>query len=165
MGVFSNLLIMVNQTIPEMFNFTFTLDPAYGYVLLVLVFCYLLSFWQGFMVGRMRTKLKVEYPAMYSDTEPLFNCYQRAHQNTLEKMPLFLILLLAAGLFNAKVSTALGLFWVLSRVIYSVGYYSGLPKNRIAGSLLSLLTEFALLTMVFLLVGQTAGWWFIHQAF
>ena len=146
---------MSNTTTPEMMKYVFTVDPAYGYVLLVLFFSYFLSFWQGFMVGRMRTKLKVDYPAMYSDTEPLFNCYQviniliiinnkytslhqRAHQNTLEKMPLFLILILAAGLFNAKVAAAVGFFWLISRVIYSVGYYSGMPKNRIAGSLVSL---------------------------
>merc|ERR1712024_111398 len=74
------------------------IDPAYGYVLLVPILTYCLSFWQGFMVGKMRTKYKVDYPAMYSDTEPVFNCYQRAHQNTLERIPLFLILLLTAGL-------------------------------------------------------------------
>merc|ERR1711910_176248 len=108
-------------------SYTFTIDPVYGYVLLVVFFTYLLSFWQGMMVGRMRTKLKVDYPAMYSDTEPLFNCYQRAHQNTLEKIPLFLILLLTAGLFNAKVTAALGFLWLLARVIYAVGYYSGIP--------------------------------------
>merc|ERR1712106_936559 len=145
--------------------YTLTVDPAYGYVLLVVFFTYFLSFWQGIMMGRMRTKLKVDYPAMYSDTEPLFNCYQRAHQNTLEKMPLFLILILAAGLFNAKVAAAFGFFWLVSRVVYSVGYYSGLPKNRIVGSLLSLLSELALLTMTFLQVGQMAGWWNIEQAF
>ena len=61
-----------------------TLDPAYGYVFIVLILSYFLSFWQGFMVGRMRTKLKVEYPAMYSDTEPLFNCYQVTNiENTI----------------------------------------------------------------------------------
>merc|ERR1739842_162719 len=145
--------------------YVLNVDAAYGYVFLVCILSYFLSFWQGFMVGRMRTKLKVDYPAMYSDTEPLFNCYQRAHQNTLERMPLFLILLLSAGLFNAKVAAALGFFWLLSRVIYSVGYYSGMPKNRVLGSLLSLLTEVALVTMVFLQVGQTAGWWDIAQAF
>merc|ERR1712106_822330 len=143
--------------------YTLTVDPAYGYSVLVAALSFLLSFWQGGMVGRMRTKLKVDYPAMYSDTEPLFNCYQRAHQNTLEKMPLFLIL--TAGLFNAKVAAAFGFFWLVSRVVYSVGYYSGLPKNRIAGSLLSLLSELALLTMTFLQVGQMAGWWNIEQAF
>merc|ERR1719500_1072012 len=154
----------MNKTMADSL-YVLTVDPAYGYVFLVCILSYFLSFWQGIMVGRMRTKLKVDYPAMYSDTEPLFNCYQRAHQNTLEKMPLFLILLLSAGLFNAKVAAALGFFWLLSRVIYSVGYYSGMPKNRVVGSLLSLLTEVALVTMVFLQVGQTAGWWDITQAF
>lgn len=135
-------------------------DPAYGYVLLVPILTYCLSFWQGFMVGKMRTKYKVDYPAMYSDTEPVFNCYQveifnvncfpasnavclqRAHQNTLERIPLFLILLLTAGLFNAKVTAAFGFLWLLARVIYAVGYYSGIPKNRIAGSLVECLVSY-----------------------
>merc|ERR1712029_71980 len=69
-----------------------------------------LLFWQGNMVGRMRTKYKVEYPAMYSDTEPMFNCYQRVHQNTLERVTVFLTLLLAAGLFNPKWRQFLVLF-------------------------------------------------------
>ena len=70
----------------------------------------------------------------------------------------------------------------MSRVIYSVGYYSGMPKNRIAGSLvsleflrnndltmimfqMSLISEMALLIMTFLQVGSFAGWWTIVQAF
>jgi len=145
--------------------YLFKLDPVYGYVVLVAGLCYLLSFWQGFMVGGARKKYKVDYPAMYSDTEPVFNCYQRAHQNTLEKLPLFLILLLIAGLFNAKVTAAFGFLWLVARVIYSVGYYSGLPKNRIVGSLMSLLSEFPLFVMVILEAGQMAGWWSIEQAF
>merc|ERR1712212_722815 len=130
------------------------IDPAYG-----------LSFWPGFMVGTLRTKYPVDYPAMYSDTEPVFNCYQRAHQNTLERIPLFLILLLTAGLFNAKVTAAFGFLWLLARVIYAVGYYSGIPKNRIAGSLMSLLSEAPFLVMTFLQVGNMANWWSIVQAF
>jgi len=156
---------MSNTTNSDMNNYILSVDPAYGYVLLVAVFSYCLSFWQGGMVGRMRTKYKVDYPAMYSDTEPMFNCYQRAHQNTLEKIPLFLILLLASGLFNAKMAAFIGFFWLVSRVIYSVGYYSGMPKNRIAGSLMSLISEMALLIMTFLQVGSFAGWWTIVQAF
>merc|ERR1712037_431762 len=146
MGPVALRTLNMNKTMADSM-YMLTVDPAYGCVFLVCILSYFLSFWQGFMVGRMRTKLKVDYPAMYSDTEPLFNCYQRAHQNTVEKMPLFLILLLSAGLFNAKVAAALGFFWLLSRVIYSVGYYSGMPKNRVVGSLLSLLTEVALVTM------------------
>merc|ERR1712106_1059517 len=166
MGVQSVLIpTMSNTTTTEMMKFVFTVDPAYGYVLLVLILSYLLSFWQGFMVGRMRSKLKVDYPAMYSDTEPLFNCYQRAHQNTLEKLPVFLFLLLVPGLFNAKITAGFGFLWIVARVIYSVGYYSGAPKNRVAGSLISLICEIALLVVVFLQAGNMANWWNIKQAF
>merc|ERR1712111_279525 len=131
--------------------------PGYGYVLLILVLTWFLLFWQGNMVGRMRTKYKVEYPAMYSDTEPMFNCYQRVHQNTL---------LRAAGLFNPKMAAIFGFIWIISRVIYSIGYYSGKPKNRIVGSALGLfLGEMPLVVMVFLQVGQFAKWWDIKQTF
>lgn len=90
------------------------------------------------MVGRARKLYKVEYPAMYSDTEQVFNCYQRVHQNTLERVTVFLVILLAAGLFNAKMAAAFGFIWLAGRVIYSIGYYSGIPKNRIFGSFVSL---------------------------
>ena len=41
---------------------------------------------------------------MYDDKNPggLFNCYQRAHQNTLENIPPFLVMLLLGGVFCAK---------------------------------------------------------------
>jgi len=103
---------------------------------------------------------------MYSDTEQVFNCYQRVHQNTLERVTVFLVLLLAAGLFNAKMAAAFGFIWLAGRIIYSIGYYSGIPKNRIVGSFLGLaLAEIPLLTMTFLQVGEFAQWWDIPQAF
>merc|ERR1712226_1233562 len=140
--------------------------PSYGYVLLTVVLTYFPLFWQGFMVGQKRKLYKVDYPAMYSDTEPMFNCYQRVHQNTLERVPIFLALLLAAGLFNAKMAAAFGFIWLAGRIIYSIGYYSGIPKNRIVGSFLGLaLAEIPLLTMTFLQVGEFAKWWDIPQAF
>merc|ERR1712117_11736 len=140
--------------------------PGYGYVLLTVVLVWFLLFWQGFQVGRMRKKYKVEYPAMYSDTEDVFNCYQRVHQNTLERVTVFLVLLLAAGLFNPKMAAVFGFVWVISRVIYSIGYYSGIPNNRIVGSFLGLMfAEMPLVIMVFLQVGQFAKWWDIKQAF
>jgi len=140
--------------------------PGYGYVLMTVVLTYFLLFWQGFVVGQKRKVYKVELPAMYSDTEPMFNCYQRVHQNTLERVPIFLALLLAAGLFNAKMAAAFGFIWVIARVIYSVGYYSGKPNNRMVGSLLGLAgAELPLVIMTFLQVGQFAKWWDIPQAF
>jgi len=140
--------------------------PGYGYVLMTVVLTYFLLFWQGFVVGQKRKVYKVELPAMYSDTEPMFNCYQRVHQNTLERVPIFLALLLAAGLFNAKMAAAFGFIWVIARVIYSLGYYSGKPNNRMVGSLLGLAgAELPLVIMTFLQVGQFAKWWDIPQAF
>lgn len=140
--------------------------PGYGYVLLTVVLTWFLLFWQGFQVGRMRKKYKVEYPTMYSDTEPIFNCYQRVHQNTLERVTVFLTLLLAAGLFNPKMAAVFGFIWIIARVIYSIGYYSGIPKNRVVGAALGMfLGEMPLVIMTFLQVGQFAKWWDIPQLF
>ena len=50
---------------------------------------------------------------------------------------LFLAILLLAGLFNSIIAAVIGAIWVAGRVIYSVGYYSGVPNNRIVGSLVS----------------------------
>ena len=91
-------------------------------------------------------------------------------------------MLIAAGLFNAKMAATFGFIWIAARVIYSIGYYSGIPKNRVVGSLVSYsyqilafqpvflqmglaLAEIPLLTMTFLQVGQFANWWDIPQAF
>jgi glutathione S-transferase len=140
--------------------------PGYGYVLLTVVLTWFLLFWQGFMVGRARKKYKVEYPNMYSDTEPIFNCYQRVHQNTLERVTVFLTILLAAGLLNPKMAAAFGFLWVIGRIIYSIGYYSGKPQNRLAGAMLGMfLGEMPLVIMTFLQVGQFAQWWNIPQLF
>jgi len=140
--------------------------PGYGYVLMTVFLTYFLLFWQGFMVGQKRKLYKVDYPAMYSDNEPVFNCYQRVHQNTLERVPIFLAILLSTGLFNAKMAAAFGFLWLIGRVIYSLGYYTGKPNNRLAGSLIGLaFAEFPLVIMTFLQCGQFAKWWDIPQAF
>ena len=115
------------------------LHEAYGYVLLVAFATYLVAFVQGGLVGKMRSKYKVELPTMYSDTEAMFNCYQRVHQNTLERVPLFLCLLLLAGLLNSIVAAVVGALWVIGRIVYSIGYYSGVPNNRIVGSMVCFL--------------------------
>ena len=72
----------------------------------------------------------------------LFNCYQRAHQNTLENMPGFLVLLGTASIENPAWAAGAGLVWLLGRLVYAHGYYSGIPskRNRGAFSYLGLLT-------------------------
>lgn len=109
--------------------------PAeYGYCVLVAVFSIFMLMWKAMKVGGARKEFKVGYPTMYHKTNDHFNCYQRAHQNTLENYPQFLILLLLGGLYNPIVSAAGGVIWCVGRIVYALGYYSGDPKKRINGS-------------------------------
>ena len=56
--------------------------PHFGYVCLVGIASAFLLMWQAMQVGKMRKKFNVNYPTMYSNDNVVFNCYQRAHQNT-----------------------------------------------------------------------------------
>ncbi|PWN41434.1 hypothetical protein IE81DRAFT_291867 [Ceraceosorus guamensis] len=50
-----------------------------------------------------------------------FNCAQRAHANTLETLPGFLLCLFVAGLGNAELAAALGGVWVIGRIWFTLG--------------------------------------------
>jgi glutathione S-transferase len=63
----------------------------------------------------------------------IFNCTQRAHQNTLEILPIFNILLLIGGLKYPKISAISGLVFILGRIIYVSGYVTGDPSKRMRG--------------------------------
>merc|ERR1712215_365584 len=136
------------------------LDPDHGYLVLVVAGTWLLNIWQMSKVGGARKRLGVPYPDMYSDKQPLFNCYQRAHQNTLENIPLFLAILLISGLNFPKLAAGAGLVWLIGRVIYSYGYYTGEPKNRLYGFFISKpVAELPLMTMTVITAGNILGWW------
>ncbi|GBO10411.1 hypothetical protein AVEN_238835-1, partial [Araneus ventricosus] len=65
------------------------------------------------------------YPTMYSDSNIVFNCIQRAHGNFLENYPQFLFLLLVGGLSHPKLSTVGGILYLLGRIVYALGYSTG----------------------------------------
>jgi glutathione S-transferase len=46
---------------------------------------------------------------------------------------LFLLLLLAGGDIFPLVGSAAGLLWIIGRVMYAHGYYTGNPQNRAKG--------------------------------
>ena len=71
---------------------------------------------------------------MYSDEHPLFNCYQRAHQNTLEFVPYFYSSLFLAGLKYPIASAVCGATFAVGRIAYALGYSTGNPENRIYGA-------------------------------
>ncbi|XP_061176548.1 glutathione S-transferase 3, mitochondrial-like [Saccostrea echinata] len=112
---------------------TTILSNDFGYVVLVIIFSIFMSWWVGYQVVKAREKFNVHYPKMYGEDDR-FNCYQRAHQNTLEVYPIYLILQVMSGLYAPKLSAVCGLIFVLGRIVYALGYQSGDPKKRLRGS-------------------------------
>ncbi|KAJ7215945.1 hypothetical protein GGX14DRAFT_562391 [Mycena pura] len=93
--------------------------------------------WQAITVGTHRTRAGVTYPHVYADKQEmagaraavLFNCAQRAHQNTLENVPSVCLMTgILATRHPTLAAAALGL-WVVSRIAYTLGYLTGNPDN------------------------------------
>lgn len=110
------------------------LPANYGYVVLTVVGSSLVNLWMVWNVMKARKEYKVEYPDLYSKDNTKFNCIQRAHQNTLETYPTFLIYLMLGGLQYPRISAGAGVVYLVGRVMYALGYYTGDPKNRKYGS-------------------------------
>jgi glutathione S-transferase len=89
------------------------------------------------LVGRARIKFKVEAPA--TTGHPEFERYFRVQQNTLESLIMFIpALWLFAIYLSNPVAIALGLLFVLARIIYAMGYIRA-PERRAPGAAVSFL--------------------------
>lgn len=111
-----------------------SLPADYGYVIMTGVGAIFMVMWKGIRVGKARKEHGVQYPDMYSQDNKVFNCIQRAHQNTLENMPQFMFLLTMGGLSSPRLSAAAGWVWIAGRVVYALGYSTGLPEKRVNGA-------------------------------
>jgi glutathione S-transferase len=110
---------------------------------LVSILALLVYFGMGFQVARARGKSGIEAPAMTGD--PMLERANRVHVNMLEWLPLFLAgLWLFAIYWNERVAAALGLVWIVGRLIYAAGYMAD-PKKRSAGFLIQFLAAAILL--------------------
>ncbi|HXZ68809.1 MAG TPA: MAPEG family protein [Alphaproteobacteria bacterium] len=108
---------------------------AQGLVALVALGAMLLYFFMGARVGAARGKYKVEAPATTGD--PIFERTFRVHQNTLEQMVPFLVgLYFFDTTLSALGAAALGVVWILGRIIYMQAYIAN-PKSRAPGMLLT----------------------------
>ena len=114
------------------------IPDAYGYVLGSISTTALVVQWMSIKVALARRECGVKYPKMMADGDDeqsmVFNCTQRAHQNTLETLPLALMCQALMGLKYPIVAAILGISWAVGRIIYANGYSSGDPSKRIPGS-------------------------------
>jgi glutathione S-transferase len=118
------------HTMPVQSKLLEVLPANYGYVVLTVVGSTFVNLWLYRNVMKARTEYKVEYPDMYSKDSTKFNCIQRAHQNFLEAYPQFLVFLTLGGLQYPRISAGAGVVYLIGRIAYAVGYYTGEPKNR-----------------------------------
>ena len=96
-----------------------TIHPLVAIVTLLALLVY---FFMSFQVGQGRTKFGVAAPATTGN--PDFERLFRVHMNTLEWLPLFLVSLwLFAVSWNFDlVTAAIGLVWIVGRILYLTGY-------------------------------------------
>ncbi|HEY1310078.1 MAG TPA: MAPEG family protein [Pseudolabrys sp.] len=100
-----------------------------NYTALVTLLAVLLYFFTGLQVAKARQKFGVMVPATsgHADFERVF----RVQQNTLEWMPIFLPLLWLFALYVSDWgAAALGLVWIVGRVLYILGYTEAAEKRH-----------------------------------
>lgn len=116
---------------------------SHAYVAIVTLLALLTYFWMSLQVPVARRKCGIAAPAMTGD--PVLERTIRAHYNTLEWLPLFLVpLWLFAIYWNDLWAAAIGLVWIVGRIVYQVGYVSA-PEKRATGFLIQALAVAVLL--------------------
>jgi uncharacterized membrane protein YecN with MAPEG domain len=97
-------------------------------VALVTLLALLTYFWMSIRVPVARRKSGIAAPAMTGD--PLLERTIRAHYNTLEWLPIFLVSMwLFAIYWSDMVAAAMGVVWIVGRIIYAVGYSAEASKR------------------------------------
>jgi uncharacterized membrane protein YecN with MAPEG domain len=115
----------------------------HSYVALVTIAALLAYFWMSLRVGMARRKCGIAAPAMTGD--PILERHIRVHYNTLEWLPIFLTALwLFAIYWNDLAAAALGVVWIVGRIVYALGYVAD-PRRRELGFLIQLLATVILL--------------------
>jgi glutathione S-transferase len=102
------------------------------YHLTALVTCLaiLMYFLFSFQVSKARGSHGIKAPAISGN--PDFERVFRAHVNTLEWMPIFLpALWLFAIYVGDAVAAALGVVWIVGRIVYMTGYARAAGKRRL----------------------------------
>ncbi|HVV65049.1 MAG TPA: MAPEG family protein [Rhizomicrobium sp.] len=113
----------------------------------VTILALLFFFWTGTRVGAMRGKHAIKAPA--TSGHPEFDRAYRVQMNTLEQLVVFLPLLwLAAAYFRSLpyLVGALGLVWIVGRIVYAQAYMED-PAKREMGFAITILSTAGLLIL------------------
>ena len=113
-------------------------------------------FFTAFRVGNLRGRHDIKAPACSG--HPEFDRAYRVQLNTLEQMAMTLPLLWIATLFPvgpAWLPAAIGLLWVLGRILYLRAYMAD-PEKRLIGAALSGVLNLVLLGLS--IVGVAMVW-------
>ncbi|KAN0100449.1 hypothetical protein V8E55_000433 [Tylopilus felleus] len=129
------------------------LPNGFGYVPASLLSLSWVLVWQTFLVSRARLRAHIKYPQLYAEQAQVnenpaanqFNCTQRAHQNTLEAVPIVVISTLVFGLKCPHAAAIMCGSFAVGRILYTLGYKTGNPANRIPGAAISNLSAIGLL--------------------
>jgi glutathione S-transferase len=100
----------------------------YHFTAFVTLLAILVYFYSSILVARARGKFGVKLPAISGN--PDFERVFRAQMNTLEWLPIFLpSLWLFAIYISDSIAAALGLVWVIGRILYVLGYAKAVAKR------------------------------------
>ena len=114
----------------------------------------LVCFWMATQVARAHQRVGILAPVMVGD--PVLERTIRAHLNTLEWMPMFLVPLWLCAIYLSDVAAAaLGLVWVVGRALYFTGYSQAVEK-RLPGFFIQ--ASGCILLFVGALVGIVMHW-------
>jgi glutathione S-transferase len=98
------------------------------YTAIVTLLALLFYFYTGLRVGRARGRFGIKAPATTGNPE--FERMVRVQQNTLEWMPIFLASLWLFAIYANDVgAAAIGLVWIVGRIVYMVGYTAAAEKR------------------------------------
>ena len=102
----------------------------YHFTALVTLLAILVYFYSSILVSRARGKFGVKLPAISGN--PDFERVFRAQMNTLEWLPIFLpALWLFAVYLSDVIAAAIGVVWVIGRILYVLGYAQAVAKRSL----------------------------------
>lgn len=108
---------------------------AFYLTVIVTALALLINIWFALRVGGARGRLGVDAPATTGPDE--FNRIYRIQQNTIEQSVLFLpSLWLFYGVFHTVWGAAIGLIWLVGRLVYARAYARD-PKKRGPGMIVT----------------------------